>query len=139
MSYPQINPSYGNGQDKRSDPEVKVNPGRRRFSAAYKLRIVEEADRCTEPGQLGQLLRREGLYSSHLSQWRQQRRAGQLAGLQPQKRGRPSDPQAVEGSRLQQENERLKAQLVRAELIIEAQKKLCQLLNLISSSLDEPK
>jgi len=137
MSYPQINPSYGNGQDKLPDPEVKVSSGRRRFSAAYKLRIVEEADRCTEAGQLGQLLRREGLYSSHLSQWRQQRRAGQLAGLQPQKRGRPSDPQAAEVSRLQQENERLKVQLARAELIIEAQKKLCQLLNLTSSSPDE--
>lgn len=133
MSYPQINPSYGKGQDKLPDPEVKVSPGRRRFSAAYKLRIVEEADRCTEAGQLGQLLRREGLYSSHLSQWRQQRRAGQLAGLQPQKRGRSSDPQAVEVSRLQQENERLKVQLARAELIIEAQKKLCQLLTLTSS------
>jgi transposase-like protein len=104
-------------------------------ASTFKSRLKKVVEVCG----LGQVLRREGLYSSHLSQWRQQRRAGQLAGLQPQKRGRPSDPQADEVSRLQQENERLKAQLVRAELIIEAQKKLCQLLNLTSSSLDEPK
>jgi transposase-like protein len=130
MSHPQLNPRYVNGQGSIPDPEVRPGSGRRRFSAAYKLRILEEADHCTEPGQLGSLLRREGLYSSHLSQWRRQRRASQLEGLQIQKRGRKADPQAVEMSRLQRENERLKTQLQRAELIIEAQKKLCQLLNL---------
>jgi transposase-like protein len=139
MAHSQLNPSYHQGQDQMPDPEVKAKADRRRFSAAYKLRVLEEADRCTEAGQLGQLLRREGLYSSHLSQWRQQRRAGQLKGLQPQPRGRKADPQAAELSRLQQENERLKAQLVRAELIIEAQKKLCQLLDVPTTSLDEPK
>jgi transposase-like protein len=139
MAHPQLNPSSTNGQEHRPDPEVEVGFGRRRFSAAYKLRILEEADRCTEAGQLGQLLRREGLYSSHLSQWRQQRRAGQVTGLQSQPRGRKADPQAAELSRLQRENERLTARLARAELIIEAQKKLCQLLNLPTSSLDEPR
>jgi transposase-like protein len=101
------------------DPEVVPRRQRRRLSAAYKQRILEEADRCTEPGEVGALLRREGLYSSHLTRWRAQRRAGQL---EPQQRGRRADAQAAELKRLQRENERLKAQLERAELIIDAQK-----------------
>ena len=139
MFHPQLNPSYVNGQGSIPEPEVRPRSGRRRFSAGYKVRILAEADQCTEPGQLGSLLRREGLYSSHLSQWRRQRRAGQLEGLQPQKRGRKADPQAAEMSRLQRENEQLKAQLARAELIIEAQKKLCQLLNWPTSEPDDVK
>lgn len=139
MAHPQLNPSYVNGQGGIPDPEVRPSSGRRRFSAEYKVGILAEADTCTLPGQLGSLLRREGLYSSHLSQWRRQRRAGQLESLQPQKRGRKADPQAVEMSRLQRDNERLKVQLARAELIIEAQKKLCQLLNLPMSEPDEVK
>ncbi len=97
---------------------------RRRFSAEYKLSILAEADRCTEHGQLGALLRREGLYSSHLTTWRRQREQGTLG----QKRGRKPDPQAAEIKRLQQENERLRARLERAEHIIDVQKKLAQLL-----------
>jgi transposase-like protein len=119
----------GNGRTGVEDPEVRPR-ARRRFSAAEKLRLLEEADRCREPGEVGALLRREGLYSSHLAQWREQRRQGQLTGLQGQKRGRKAEPQAAELGQLRQENERLKAQLERAELIIEAQKKLCQLFNL---------
>ena len=139
MAHLQLNPSYVNGQGSMPDPEVRPSFRRRRFSAEYKLGILAEADYCTEPGQLGSLLRREGLYSSHLSQWRRQRRAGQLESLQPQKRGRKADLQAAEMSGLQRDNERLKAQLARAELIIEAQKKLCQLLNLPTSEPDEVK
>ena len=119
---------YSNGQGQIPDPEVEPRASRRKFSVAYKLSILEQAAQCSEPGDVGALLRREGLYSSHLSKWRQQQQAGQLD--QPQKRGRKSNPQATELARLQQENERLKAKLERAELIIEAQKKLCQLLNL---------
>jgi transposase-like protein len=119
---------YGNGQSQIPDPEVEPRAKRRRFSVAYKLSILAQAEQCREPGELGALLRREGLYSSHLSKWRDQQQAGQLG--QTQKRGRKSQPQATELARLQQENERLKAKLERAELIIEAQKKLCQLLNL---------
>lgn len=119
----------GNGRNGLVDPEVRPRP-RRRFSAAEKLRLLEEADRCVEPGQVGALLRREGLYSSHLGQWREQRRQGELSGLQGQKRGRKAEPQAAELGQLRRENERLKVQLERAELIIEAQKKLCQLFNL---------
>jgi hypothetical protein len=65
------------------DPEVPSQPVRRRFTAAYKLSILEQADQCSQPGQIGALLRREGLYSSHLTAWRKQRRAGTLAGLAP--------------------------------------------------------
>jgi transposase-like protein len=104
---------------------------RRRFSAEYKLRILEEVDGCTQRGQIGALLRREGLYSCHLSTWRQQRLLGQLEGLSPKKRGRkPQDPAVEEAARLRRENERLRARLEQAEMIIEVQKKLSQLLGL---------
>ena len=126
----QSSQSRSNGQLKAAGPDPEVVPlRRRRFSAAYKQRILEEADRCSASGELGALLRREGLYSSHLTRWRAQRRAGQL---EPQNRGRQADLQAAELKRLQRENQRLKAQLERAELIMDAQKKLCQLLNLPS-------
>src|SRR5574341_1454578 len=94
--------------------EVVVRAERRRFSAAYKLRILQEADRCP-PGELGAMLRHEGLYASHLATWRRQREAGQLASLAAQKRGRKTDPQAAELARLQRENAKLQAQLQRAE------------------------
>jgi transposase-like protein len=111
-----------------TDTEVVTRPQRRRFGAEYKLRILQEADRCSG-GELGALLRREGLYSSHLTTWRRQREAGQLAALMPKKRGRQIDPQAEELARLQRENQKLQAQLERAEVIIDAQKKLLVLLN----------
>lgn len=110
------------------DPEIVPAARRRTFTAAYKLRILAEADRCDQPGQVGALLRREGLYSSHLQKWRQERSAGQLAGLTPKKRGHKADEQAREMVALRQENERLKTQLYQAELIITAQKKLAQAL-----------
>jgi len=107
---------------------VAARPARRRFTAEYKLRILQAADRCAE-GELGALLRREGLYSSHLTTWRKQRETGQLAALAPKKRGRQTDPQAEELARLQRENSKLQNRLDRAELIIDAQKKLLVLLN----------
>jgi transposase len=119
----------GKGRNDLVDPEVRPRP-RRRFSAGEKLRLLEEADRCREAGEVGALLRREGLYGSHLAAWREQRRQGQLTGLQGQKQGRKVEPQATELAQLRRENERLKVQLDRAEFIIEAQKKLCQLFNL---------
>jgi transposase-like protein len=112
------------------NPEVVVKAQRRRFTAEYKRRILQEADACTHPGEVGAVLRREGLYSSHLSTWRYQRAQGALQGLMPAKRGRQANPQAAENARLQRETERLKAQLARAELIIEVQKKVSQLLGL---------
>jgi transposase len=113
------------------EPEVLPRARRRRFSAEYKLRILEEVDGCTQRGQIGALLRREGLYSSHLSTWRQQRLLGQLEGLSPKKRGRkPQDPAVEEAARMRRENERLRARLEQAEMIIDVQKKLSQLLGL---------
>jgi len=112
------------------DPEVVPRAKRRTFTAAYKLRILEEVDKCDQPGQIGALLRREGLYSSHLTTWRRQRRQGQLQGLTPKKRGRKADPQAAEMTALRKENEQLRARLEQAELIIDVQKKLSQALGL---------
>ncbi len=110
------------------DPEVRPRAKHRHFTAEYKKRILDEAAACTEPGQLGALLRREGLYSSLLSKWRQQQAAGARAGLQPKKRGPKADPQAQELARLQRENQRLQERLRQAELIIEVQKKVSSLL-----------
>jgi len=113
------------------DPEVVPKAKRRKFSAEYKRRILEEADNCTEPGQIGALLRREGLYSSHLSTWRRQRDRGLVQALGPKKRGRKRrDELEREVVRLQRENERLQASLEQAETIIEVQKKLSRLLGL---------
>ena len=113
--------------------EVLEKPVRRRFTAEYKTKILAEADACTEPGQLGELLRREGLYSSHFSTWRRQRDEGALAGLTSKRRGRkakPKNPLADEVTRLQRENDRLKDQLRQAELILDVQKKVSEMLNI---------
>jgi transposase-like protein len=112
------------------DPEVLARPQRRRFTPAYKARVVEEAQRCTESGELGALLRREGLYSSALTQWRRQYQSGALQGLQEAKRGRKRtrDPRDQELERLQHDKERLSQKLRQAELIIEIQKKVAALL-----------
>jgi transposase-like protein len=121
----------GEGDTKIPDPEVVTKAKRRTFTAEYKLRIVEEADACTEAGQVGALLRREGLYSSHLSKWRQLRKEGQLQALSAKKRGRKAqDRSASEVAELRQENERLRARLEQTEIIIDVQKKLSRLLGL---------
>ena len=114
------------------DPAVPEKPVRRRFTAEYKLRILREADHRTQPGQLGVLLRREGLYSSHLITWRQQRDEGTLAGLAPKRRGRkaPDAPVIAENDRLRRENQRLTAKLRQAETIIEVQKQLSEILGI---------
>ena len=115
------------------DPVVPERPVRRRFTAEYKLRILGEADRSTESGQLGAVLRREGLYSSHLTAWRKQRSEGTFAGLEPKRRGRKTSPDAplvAENERLQRDNQRLTARLRQAETIIEVQKKLSEILGI---------
>ncbi len=114
------------------DPEVLEKASRRRFTAKYKLGILEEAEHCG-PGQIGALLRREGLFSSHLTSWRRLRDQGALAGLSPQKRGRKPDPAAAqrrENAKLQKENERLQLKLKKAHTIIEFQKKLSEILDI---------
>jgi transposase-like protein len=121
------------------DPEVPERATRRRFSAEHKLRVLEEADRCTELGETGTLLRREGLYSSILSDWRRQRREGVLDGLAPRKRGRKPDPDCANLDRvaeLERELARLRKRLVHAEKIIEVQKKLSEVLGI---PLDPPR
>lgn len=122
------------------DPEVQPKATHRRFTAEYKKRILDEADACTQPSQIGALLRREGLYSSLLSKWRQQRAQGALAALAPQRQGPKPDPQAEEIARLRRENERLQERLHQAETIIEVQKKVSQLLGGLSAptSPDKP-
>ena len=113
------------------NPEVLERARRRQFTASYKLRILEEADRCVVSGQLGVLLRREGLYSSHLAQWRRHRAEGSLAALAPQRRGQVAsaiDPS--EFARLRHDNERLTRQLATAETIIDIQKKVSTLFGL---------
>jgi transposase len=111
------------------DPEVRPKAQRRQFTAEYKQRLLDEADACTTPSQRGALVRREGLYSSHLTTWRRQRAHGILDGLAPKKRGVKSDPLALENAQLRGEIKRLEQQLQRAETIIEVQKKLSQLLS----------
>jgi len=115
------------------DPEVAVTGKRRRFSGAEKRRILTEADRCTKPGELGALMRREGIYSSMLTNWRKQRGQAERAALAPKKRGPKPAANAAEVRELKQltrENARLQRELDRAHTIIDVQKKLCTLLGL---------
>ena len=115
-----------------ADPEVLEKPWRRRFSAAYKARIVQEAETCTENGQVGALLRREGLYSSYLSKWRRQYREGARRALSDEKRGRrrSRNPVEVENERLRKKVARLERQLHQANTIIEFQKKFAEVLGI---------
>lgn len=115
------------------DPEVPEKKPRRVYTAKYKLQILAKADKCTEPGQLGSLLRREGLYSSNLTAWRRQKEQGMLDALSPKKRG----PEKVTKNhlaqlvaRLEKENRQLKLQLKKAETIIEVQKKISEILGM---------
>ncbi len=112
------------------DPEVPEQAKRRHFSPKYKLAILKEADACTERGQLGALLRREGLYASHLTTWRRQREEGSLKGLTPKKRGRKPNKnrKSKREAQLESENRRLRKRLEQAETIIEIQKKVAALL-----------
>lgn len=115
-------------QNSKSETEVVVRPKRRQHTAEYKLRILGELDECAGKGEVGEILRREGLYSSLISKWREQREQGSLNGLGGQRRGPKVDPNAAELARLQRENKRLKEKLERAELIIDVQKKVARLI-----------
>ena len=121
------------------DPEVPEKKSRRKFTAKYKLRILAEADTCTRSGQLGALLRREGLYSSNLATWRRQKEKGVLKAMTPKKRGRKrkeENPLTQKVVQLEKENRQLQQKLKKAELIIEAQKKMSEILG-IAQDLDE--
>jgi transposase len=135
-------PCMGTAQGARSmeslsvhlpDPEVPEKAVRRHFTAEYKLNILRQAEDCREKREIGALLRREGLYSSHLTTWRRQRDAGILSGLKPKRRGRkvnPSHPLQAEVEQLRKENNRLQRRLKKAELIIDIQKKISQMLGI---------
>ena len=118
------------------DPEVRAKPERRRFSAEYRLRLLQQADACKKPGELGALLRREGLYSSLLTNWRRQRDHGALREMRGRRRGptpRPIDPRVKQ---LEAENGRLQRKLQRADTIITLQKKVAEILGIPLKSLD---
>jgi len=115
-----------------TDPEVESKAERRRFPASYKLRILAEAEHCTSPGEIGSLLRREGLYHSHLSKWRALHRLGGAEAL-GRPRGRKPDPDTAlreQMRRLERDNQRLHRALAQAEAIIEVQKKLSEVLGI---------
>jgi len=115
------------------NPEVLEKPIRRRFTAEYKLRILQEVDTLSESGKIGALLRREGLYSSNLTTWRRQRDNGTIEALSPKKRGRKShrqDPLIQENEQLRRQNDRLARRLKKAEAIIDFQKKISEILGI---------
>jgi transposase-like protein len=138
-----VDPSTATVRALRPDPEVVPGAKRRTFSKAEKLRILAAADACTAPGDVGALLRREGIYSSHLATWRKQRQLATESQLLERKRGPKPDPVAAQDRKVRElENEvaRLRDKLVKADLIIDVQKKLSILLGLSTANTpDEPK
>lgn len=121
------------------DAEVSSKPVRRRFSAKYKQRILVEVDRCNQKKAVGALLRREGLYSSYLGQWRRQREAGELEALSPKKRGVKAaqlNPLKERNQELERELKRVQKKLKHAELVIEVQKKISEMLEIPLSPLE---
>jgi len=131
-----------NGKVKEEMPntEVVAKAKRKRFTAAEKLRILREVEACRGSGEIGALLRREGIYSSYLTTWRKQRELGELDGLSPHKRGPKPNPEAIELAKLRREHERLQERMRRAELIIDVQKKVARMLGetIESPELDDP-
>jgi len=124
----------------RPPTEVTAKAKRRFYTAEYKKKVLLEADACTEPGQIGALLRREGLYSSHLVSWRAARERGELAGLEPKKRGpkvSAPNPLAKQLADQQRENARLRAENAKLQLICDVQKKVSQLLGVTLPTIPE--
>jgi transposase len=119
-----------------SDSEVVSRARRRTFTNADKRRILQAAELCTKPGEVGALMRREGVYSSSLSTWRRQREAADLAALAPQKRGPKADSARIEAlqiAQLTRERDTLRLELGKAQLVIEVQKKVTALLDLLAT------
>jgi transposase len=122
-----------NGTKSLTEVEVLAKAERRRFTAEYKLKVLREANHCKRPGEIGALLRREGLYWSNLTNWRKQRERGELAGLSSRKRGpqpREKNPLAERVRELERDNMRLKRRAERAEGIVELQKKVSEILGI---------
>jgi len=135
--------SPARGADERGrgpDPEVPAKAKRRQFSAQYKRRIVREAAAASEAGEIGALLRREGLYFSNLIAWRRQSERGELAGLSPRRRGRKEkavNPLAKRVMELEREKRRLERKLEQAELLLDIQKKASRLLEIPLQSIED--
>lgn len=121
------------------DPEVPEKATRRRYTTAFKLKVLEEADACTAPGEIGALLRRNGLYSSLLTNWRRERARGELDALAPKKRGRKPKhtPEELEIEKLRKEHAKVLERLRKAELIIHVQKKVLRILEIPEPELPE--
>lgn len=132
--------SNGSVKEAMPNTEVVVKAKRKRFTAVEKLRILREVDACQGSGEVGALLRREGIYSSYLTTWHRQRERGELDGLSPHKRGPKPNPEAIELAKLRRENARLQDRLERAEFIIDFQKKVAQMFGktLETPDLDDP-
>jgi transposase len=119
--------------ERSREVEVVAKPTRRRFTVDYKMKVLKEADACHKPGEIGTLLRREGLYFSNLKVWREQRRKGELAGLAQKKRGpapKATNPLAARVAALEKETARLNARAARAEALVELQKKVSTMLRI---------
>ena len=119
------------------DPEVRDRPRRRTFTAKYKLEIMRELDACAEPGAIGAVLRREGLYSSHIREWRRARDAGVLAGLAPKPRSPTVSPEQRELARQRRRAEKAEDELAKAHLVIDIQGKASELLGRLLAESDE--
>jgi len=132
--------SNGNVKEGMPNTEVVPKAKRKRFTAAEKLRILRGVEACRGSGEIGALLRREGIYSSYLTTWRKQRELGELDGLSPHKRGPKPNPEAIELAKLRREHERLQERMRRAELIIDVQKKVARMLGetIETPELDDP-
>lgn len=135
MSQKKKTPNSSKTATKVKAPKTQVMPKKKKkrcFTVEYKLRILQEADACIEPNEVGALLRREGLYYSHLSNWRKLRSEGTLAALSGQKRGPKPLPPEIQSEleQLRKEKSRLEQRLARAETIIEVQKKVSTLLGI---------
>ena len=124
--------SGGEREAPRPNPEVLARAKRRTYTGEYKQKVLAEADAARGSGEIGAVLRRHGLYSSHLTKWRQERKSGILEGLAPQKRGPKSkaNPLTVENQKLRRDNEQLTDRLRKAEIVIDVQKKVAMLLGL---------
>jgi transposase len=126
-----------NGHVATPNPEVALKPERRRFTKAYKLDILSQVEACSAVGQIGALLRREGLYASYLANWRLQRSQGLLDTTATKRRSaKPAKHHALRVSQLERENARLKARLRQAELILDIQKKASEMLGIPLRTLD---
>lgn len=139
-SEPEGRTAATDGGRRPPDPEVTPVARRRTFTAEYKRRILTEIDAAKGSGEVGRILRREGLYSSHLSKWRKERKDAERGALEPKKRGPKTtgkQPLLAENAKLRRENARLQKKLRKAEVIIDVQKKVSQILGITLPVLEE--